>query len=224
MSFDHPQSQSKRDQAYHQLHRLLILQQLPGGSRLRETEWSQRLGVNRSALREAFVRLEAEGLIQLGPKIGYIVPSVTVKDIQDILAVRFALEGTAIDLICQKGLNTPENLGLLTEACDILERLVGDYYHLSSTEADRHFHESLVQASRNPRLAIAYRYAPLPILHPDVLTGPAWRHTEQQTLTEHHAIIDAILKGDAPGAKEILHRHLGHVMERSSATPARNDQ
>lgn len=99
---------------------------------------------------------------------------------------------------------------------------MGDHYHLSATEADRHFHESLVQASRNPRLAIAYRYAPLPMLHPDALTGQAWRDNERLKSTEHNAIVDAMLKGGAPAAKEILDRHLKHNVEHSPPAPAQD--
>ena len=69
---------SQREQAYHQLRELLILQQLTKGARLSESEWTDRLNVNRSALREAFVRLEAEGLIEAGPKSGYVVPALTL--------------------------------------------------------------------------------------------------------------------------------------------------
>ncbi|MBI4581015.1 MAG: GntR family transcriptional regulator, partial [Planctomycetes bacterium] len=47
---------SQRDQAYSRLRRLLILQQTPEGKRLREAEWAEKLGVNRTALREAFAR------------------------------------------------------------------------------------------------------------------------------------------------------------------------
>ena len=70
--------ETQRDRAYHQLRRLLILQQVPEGIRLRETEWSQRLGVNRSALREAFVRLcstpktaeRIKAMLETGRKVG----------------------------------------------------------------------------------------------------------------------------------------------------------
>src|SRR5690606_42004878 len=50
---------SQRDQAYHRIRRLLILQHVAEGERLREAHGADRLGVNRTALREAFARLEA---------------------------------------------------------------------------------------------------------------------------------------------------------------------
>ena len=98
---------SKREVAYERLRRILILQQVPEGVRLRESEWTKRLNVNRSALREAFARLEAEGLIETGDKTGYFVPVLVMEDMMEVVVVRIALEGAAIELICEAGLNTP---------------------------------------------------------------------------------------------------------------------
>ena len=75
----------QRDRAYRGLRRLLILQRVPEGQRLREPQWATQLGVNRMALREAFARLEAEGLIERGPTTGYFVPTLSDADIRDNL-------------------------------------------------------------------------------------------------------------------------------------------
>src|SRR3970040_6845 len=91
----------QRDQAYFRFRRLLILQQVSQGERLREADWADRLGVNRTALREAFARLEAEGLIEKGPKTGYFAPKLTPEDILEIVEVRVMLEGGAIERICR---------------------------------------------------------------------------------------------------------------------------
>ncbi len=205
---------SKREQAYHQLRRLLVFQQIPEGSRLRESEWTARFKVNRSALREALARLEGEGLVEMGPKTGYFVPRLTPEDVQNILAVRVMLEGGAIDVVCQRGLNTPRHLKDMQQACDHLEMLVREEYVLGVVEADWRFHESLILATQNPRLAIAYRHAPLLMIHPDVLAGPQWEATTRRTLEEHRSILARILEGDAAKAKGLLHRH---VVEHSLA-------
>ncbi len=208
MSTSPVKTESKRDQAYSQLRRLLILQQVPEGQRMRETEWSQRLNVNRSALREAFVRLESEGLLVAGAKTGYIVPTVTTSEFDDIARVRFVLEGAAMDLICELGFNTPENLVPLKETCDLFEHLISESFQLGAVEADRRFHEVLVELSTSPRLAAAYRHAPLPIIAPDVIAGRAWVLTEQEALSEHRQMYELLLKNEPESAKEILADHL----------------
>jgi len=208
----------KREQAYNQLRRLLILQQIPEGTRLTESEWIHRLGVNRTALREAFARLQAEGLIELGPKTGYFVPTLTINDINEMIAVRFALESIAIEIICKSGENTPEHLKRMQDSCDLLERLVVEDYELSTVEADLRFHEALIQATDNKRLAIAYRNSPLLILHPDITYGPRWANRVRQTLDEHRALLVAILNGDVHRARELLRSHLMGYWETREGT------
>ncbi len=201
-------SASKREVAYERLRRILILQQVPEGVRLRESEWTKRLNVNRSALREAFARLEAEGLIQPGEKTGYFVPVLSLTDIEEVLVVRIALEGAAIETICAAGLNTPEHLKALQDACDLMGRLITEDYHLSVAETDRRFHVALIAAAGNKRLTIAYQHAPLPIVHPDIMDGQQWANRVRQTHEEHTAILTGILRGDVAEARSVLRKHL----------------
>jgi DNA-binding GntR family transcriptional regulator len=199
---------SQRDQAYHRLRRLLILQQTPEGKRLREAEWAEKLGVNRTALREAFARLEAEGLIEKGPITGYFVPELTREDILEIREVRIMLEGGAIDRICRLGLNTPKQLKTMRQACDQLERLLQEAYYLGVAEADRRFHEALIQAAGNRRLVMLYERAPLPIIPPEIVSGTEWMATVHRTLEEHRRILDNIIDNKKDVAQELLRTHL----------------
>ncbi len=199
---------SQRDQAYHRLRRLLILQQTPEGKRLREAEWAERLGVNRTALREAFARLEAEGLIEKGPITGYFVPALSRDDICEIIEVRIMLEGGAIDRICRLGLNTARHLKLMRQSCEQLERLVQEDYYLGVAEADRRFHEALIQAAGNKRLCMLYQRAPLPIIPPEIVSGAEWISTVRSTLEDHRGILDALTEGKKDVAHEVLRTHL----------------
>ncbi|MHC4442922.1 MAG: GntR family transcriptional regulator [Planctomycetota bacterium] len=208
MSVATPINGSLREQAYNRLRRLLILQQIPEGQRLRETEWAERLGVNRTALREAFARLEAEGFIELGAKTGYFIPVLTNKDILEVIEVRILLEGGAIERIIQTERNTPRYLKLMREACEQLERLIQEDYVLGVAEADRRFHEALIDAAGNKRLLFLYQRAPLPIIHPEIISGEQWEARVRKTHREHQMIYEALIKGDADEAKQLLHTHL----------------
>jgi DNA-binding GntR family transcriptional regulator len=195
-------------QAYNRLHKLLILQQIPEGQRLRETEWAQRLGVNRAALREAFARLEAEGFIKLAVKTGYCVPVLTNKDILEVIEVRILLEGGAIERIIQTGRNTTRYLKPMYQACEQLERLILEDYVLGVAEADRRFHEAIIDAACNKRLLFLYQRAPLPIIHPEIISGEQWEARVRKTHQEHQMIYGALIKGDVVEAQELLHTHL----------------
>jgi DNA-binding GntR family transcriptional regulator len=208
MSIAPPQNGSLRDQAYYRLRRLLILQQVHEGERLRESHWATKLSVNRTALREAFARLEAEGFVAKGPRTGYFVPALRREDIGEIIEVRIILEGGAIERIVAMERNTPTHLKSMRLACEQLERLVKEEYMLGVAEADRRFHESLIEAADNKRLVTLYQRAPLPIIHPEMISGAQWEGRVKQTLSEHLAILDAILKGNTDHAKVMLRTHL----------------
>lgn len=197
-----------RDQAYQRLRRLLILQEIPANERIREPFWTQKLGVNRMALREAFARLEAEGLIERGPKTGYIVPRLSDEDLMEVAEVRFILEAGAIDLIVAAGGNLKRKLAPLKKVCDEMERLSKSRYILASNECDRRFHELLVEAAENARLSKLYQRAPLPMLRATFFSDEEWFEIDQSTLSEHLAILEAIYKGDAAGARHLLREHL----------------
>lgn len=203
-----PVSEAMRERAYRQLRHLLILQQIPAGRRLREAEWTAKLKVNRSALREAFARLEAQGLIEAGPKTGYFVPELDSKNIREIVSVRMMLETGAIELVCACGYNTSEQLKPMADACDDMERLSAQNDIVQISEVDWRFHHALIAASKNKRLSSVYHHAPLPLILPDETSGPQWASIVRRTVREHRAILAAIREGDAAKAISMLREHI----------------
>lgn len=203
-----PDELSLRDRAYDLLRRLLILQQVPEGERLREPQWAKQLGVNRTALREAFARLEAEGLIERGPKTGYFVPKLSEADIREIWEVRAALEATAAERIIREKRNTPKHLVVLHQAIGDLQTLIDDGYLLGASEADRRFHERLIELAGNRRLEMIYRRAPLPMIHAGIANSPNWEAEMRRTLAEHRAICELIAAGETASVAQAIRAHL----------------
>jgi len=214
-------SSIQREQAYGSLRRLLVLQQLPPGRRLREPEWAVRLGVHRTALREAFARLEAEGIIVRGPQTGYFVPVLTDNDLVEITKLRLALESFAIDEICaleEKTASLTERLAPLRKACDELEQFVNGGYLLGVVEADHRFHEALIKAAGSRRLSMLYNRAPLPLIQRRMEEPEVWIEVCRAALAEHRQILAALVRRDAPQARQRLHEH---ITKRSPVLSAR---
>src|ERR671931_1935108 len=63
-----------------------------GGALLSENELSQQLGLSRTPVRQAFVQLEAEGLLELYPKRGALVVPVAASEIEDVFEARLLVE------------------------------------------------------------------------------------------------------------------------------------
>lgn len=197
---------SQREQAYQSLRRLLVLQQIQPGQRLREPEWAERMRVHRSALREAFARLEAEGLIERGSQTGYFVPRLSVEDVVEVAKLRLALESLAIEEVCAVG--NPAALEPLKRAVDEFEQFARGEYFLGVMEADRRFHEALIEAAGMRRLSALYHRGPLPLVHRQTEDHGVWAEVCNRTLAEHRQIIASLAERDADKAKRALRQHL----------------
>jgi DNA-binding GntR family transcriptional regulator len=85
------------DRVYAALRELLRAGRLATGHSLQEAELATRLGVSRTPVREALARLASEGLIVAEGR-SFVAPALTVRDIDDIYALRFLLEPAALRL------------------------------------------------------------------------------------------------------------------------------
>jgi DNA-binding GntR family transcriptional regulator len=90
------------DEAASRLRALILSGDLPPRARLNEKELSERFGVSRTPLREAFKILATEGLIELSPNRGAHVAGVSAAEIDDMIEVVAGLEATAGELACQR--------------------------------------------------------------------------------------------------------------------------
>ncbi|MCC6424973.1 MAG: GntR family transcriptional regulator [Phycisphaerales bacterium] len=198
---------------YQQLRRMVLLGQVPAGERFREVEWASRMGVHRSSLREALSGLAHEGLIRRGERGGFFAPLYEQRDLDEVLEVRAILEAGAIRLI---GARPPEDVpfGRLTEACDMMRQLLESDMELGFVEADRRFHQILIELTENQKLISIYQRAPLPILFSRHVDVERRRRGAIQTLDEHQKLTQLLMDRRTDEAVELLQHHLQHATER----------
>jgi DNA-binding GntR family transcriptional regulator len=124
------------------------------GELLTEGLVSERVGVSRTPVREALLRLEAEGLVRLYPKKGALVVPVSAKEAEDVLEARALVERYAAPRAWAKRSDLVGDLEPLVDS--MRERHSnGDTVGFSVT--DRSFHERIVAAAGNAVLARLYR-------------------------------------------------------------------
>ena len=95
-------TESAQVRALLQLRELILSGELAGGSRIAELAIVERLGVSRTPVRAALLRLEQEGLLQALPNGGYSVQSFTERDIADGIELRGTLEGLLARLAAER--------------------------------------------------------------------------------------------------------------------------
>src|SRR5918992_2792030 len=74
-----------------------------GGELLSEGEVAAALGVSRTPVREAFLRLESEGLLRLYPKRGALVVPVSAQEVEAVMETRALVERFAIEKAIARG-------------------------------------------------------------------------------------------------------------------------
>ena len=85
------------------------------GERLLNEKVAERLGVSMTPVKDALLRLEQEGLVNIIPRRGCFVTQLTDRDIMEYSQIRMSLESLAIDLACTQNLIRPEDLKELTD-------------------------------------------------------------------------------------------------------------
>jgi DNA-binding GntR family transcriptional regulator len=182
---------------------------LAPGQRLIESELMAEIAVARSTLREAFLILEAEGLVELRHQRGAVVRQFTRADMRELFEVRACLEGRAAGLACARA-ELPVHRRWLRAAraewCG--EAVLAN--ELTHMERNVPLHEGLIAMSGNARLArllrpLAIPGYRLPFLR--LLDGAA----RARSAREHVAIIDAVLAAKAARAEQLMRAHVARA-------------
>ena len=90
------------DAAYEQIRRRILDNAWPPGHRALEQEVALALGMSRTPVREALMRLQAEGLVEVIPRHGMRVLPVSPNDMREIYQILTALECMAAELLAQR--------------------------------------------------------------------------------------------------------------------------
>ncbi len=192
-----------REAAYDELRRAILEGRIAAGERLLEPDLAQRLGVSRTPVREAILRLSQEGLVELLPNRGARVRLPTTEEVAEVYEVRSLIEAEAARLAVLVG--TEEVLPNMGEALVLLEQLPALDY-AGQIEADRRFHTVLVDASGNRVLATVFHALDAQM----ALVRQRSRDLNQTRTThfQHQAILDALRARNAQGAAEAAKRHV----------------
>lgn len=179
----------------------------PGGALLSENELSQQLGLSRTPVRQAFVQLEAEGLLELYPKRGALVVPVAASEIEDVFEARLLVEEHCAKRAAAAGAVLANELA---EAIAEQERAIGmgEGGMAAWARSDRRFHRAIVHAAGNAiltRLYDALRDRQQRIAATSLARNPS---DAERFIEEHRGIADALGRGDATEACERVSAHL----------------
>ena len=202
------------DDTVTRLEALIMRGDLPAGARLREQALADTLGVSRGPLREAIRTLEGRRLIERVPHAGVRVVQLSFADLEQLLAMREALEGMACRQAAEN-MTVPE-IRQLRDTASRIETLISEGSEsMFAGGLDNDFHRQIAVGSRNHwirRLLCEDLYSLLRLYRLHGVRRPD--NTAHITAHEHHEIIDRIHARDPDGAEQVMRQHIRHSRER----------
>lgn len=185
---------------------------LAPGQRLISRDMIEQLGISRGSLREAFRRLEADGLVDVVPNRGAIVRRLTRDEVVHVYQIREALEGFSARLAAQhinEGDNRERFLAVLEKGrvhavTPVFQGFIAD---------NRAFHQEIVRICANPPLGELIDKYQLPAFMVQLRQTIGIEQMISNSLSEHEEIASAILTGDPDAAYLAMKRHLWHSAE-----------
>lgn len=183
------------------------------GQRLIESDLMAELDVGRSTIREAFLRLDADGFVELRHQRGAVVRRLTRRDMAELFEVRERLEGLGAALAAANvaaNVAAQGNREWLAAARKLWrqDEVLGNA--LKHMEENVAFHHGIMVMGGNQRLLRMLEPLQMPGYRMQFLQLIDDRH-RQTSASEHIGIIDAILAGDAVKAERLMREHVRHA-------------
>ncbi len=189
----------------------IVTGQLTPGSKLNEIDLSDRYGVSRPPLREAFRRLENEKLVVTIPRKGTYVTKLSIEDCMHVYFVRHTLECAAIDVIVEKkdvdltvlrkAINQEKSIPV-PQADDVDGQM---NYYLDIAK----FHWLLSELSGNVWLMHCYQSLGSTLMRYQIIYY-AIPGTREPAIQDHTELLSLIASGEAQKAKKLL---VSHILE-----------
>jgi GntR family transcriptional regulator of vanillate catabolism len=212
-----PEGGSQAVKAQQRLRELILAGHLPAGSRIAELALVERLGMSRTPIRAALMRLGEEGLLQALPGGGYAVRTFSEREVADAIELRGTLEGLAARLAAERGVRPAmlqEASACLDQIDPLLKQRSLDDVHFSGyVRLNARFHKLLAEMADSALLVREIeRASGLPFASPSGFVGvqahtPDARDTLVVAQHQHRQVLQAIAQREAGRAESLMREH-----------------
>ncbi len=199
------------------LREMILSGELAAGARIAELHLVERLGVSRTPIRSALMRLEQEGLLQTLPHGGYAVRTFSEREVTEAIELRGMVEGLSARLAAERGAapvvltqarNVLQSIDALLQSQTLCEADFSNYVQLNQS-----FHNVLGELSGSPLLAREIeRAASMPFASPSAFvlvqaTSPKARDMLVVAQDQHWQVLQAIEQGEGARAEAVMREH-----------------
>lgn len=190
-----------RKEAYIRLRNWILDGTLAPGAQLRDKELAEKLGVSRTPIREALLRLEDEGLVKTKPNRSTLVSSIDFHSAFHLYSIVWTLERLALSQAF--GSLTQEHIQQMVDANERFLKQMKAKDRAAALEADAEFHSVYVRRSQNQELEklifdLKAKLKRLDLYYFDKVKNAALSYEE------HRQIIQALKQKDLPRAMDAV--------------------
>ena len=195
--------QTLREKILETIRDAILKGSLKPGERVSEPELAERFGISRTPIREAFRQLESEGYLEVIPRKGAVVASLSERDVIEFYAIKSILEGHAARIAAER--MTERDLERLETINTKLQQIAADGDIKSFFRVHNEFHELFIKASGNDKLIELINQLVLKFnrLRLASLAQPGRMDISVQ---EHRKIIEAFRRHDGEQADSLVRR------------------
>lgn len=199
------------DSVYHVIRDAIIEGRLASEQRLPQIPIADHLGISRTPVRDALMRLSQEGLVRALSWRGFAVSKSAAREILDVYSVRLPLEVAGARLAL--GHHTKSELAAMHENCEATAALGPDDV-IEAFELNRAFHSALVAPCANPILIrMLDQLWEMPSSQRVFRGQLTIEETVQRSAKEHLGILERLSAGDREGLEAALTAHLDRARE-----------
>ena len=203
--------QTRVEDAYVRLKDEIRSNRMPPGFQAPEPEIALQLGMSRTPVREALIRLEAEGLVELIPRRGARVLPIKAEDMSEIYEILTALEpDAAANLAARRP--TEKELKPLEDATAEMEAALAEDDLDAWADADDRFHHHLLALHGNRRLQ-GFVTALYDQAHRARIVTLRMRETPTKSTEEHRKILEHLRAGNADATRHAFRAHRRRAAE-----------
>jgi GntR family transcriptional regulator, vanillate catabolism transcriptional regulator len=209
--------ESAQVRAQLRLREMILAGELPGGSRIAELAIVEKLGLSRTPIRAALMRLEQEGLIEALPNGGYAVRTFSERDVAEAIELRGTIEGLAARLAAERGVapvvmaEARETLRAIDEV--LQQSALNDEAFSAYVRLNERFHMLLGELTGSAFMARELeRVASLPFASPSAFVlaqanSPQARDMLIVAQDQHWQVLDAMERREGARAEAIMREH-----------------
>lgn len=203
-------NQSVGEYVYNTIKKNIINLNIKPGDRISEKEIADILDLSRTPVREAFIKLSKEGVVNVIPQRGTYISKIDLKQVEEARFIRGSLEKAVMGLAVKQGLSEKFKIAI-EESLKVQKKYIDNKEYEQFLEEDETFHKLIFSACDRSRSweiieQVNTQYKRVRILSFEL------SHSLETVYEQHVAIYEAIVNKDLERAEKIVSKHVVKIL------------